>query len=75
MGVLLTLFEGKCLGRLVADLCRTPVLDRTRIDVSGLTSPLVAMCGKLLEGGTVELDKGLADHCSAGAVVFFTIAM
>ena len=50
------------LGGLVAYLGGTKVLDRTGIYVAGVHSPLVAMCGKVFEGGTVEVNEGFLDH-------------
>ena len=56
------MLELEGLGAEVADLGRTPVLDRTRIDVGSGPCPFLAVSGKILERSTVELDEGLADN-------------
>ena len=58
----LLLLESQGLGGLIADFCRTPILDGTRIDVSRFLCPLVANGSKCLEGFAVEFDQGLADN-------------
>ena len=56
------MLELQSLGRLVANLGRTKVLDRTGIYKAGLAGPLSAVLNELLEGSAVELNQSLADN-------------
>ena len=58
----LSLLKSQRSGRLVANLRRSPVLDRSGIEVAGLTSPLLTMCSETLEGRTLQFDERLADN-------------
>src|SRR5574344_162040 len=60
--VLFCLFQSQCLGGLVAYGARTPVLDWTRIYITGILCPLVAVGSKLLEWFAIQFNKSLADH-------------
>ena len=69
----LGLFKLQGLGRLVADLGGTEVLDRARINVAGVLSPFVAMSSEELEGSAVEFYKSLADNRLVSAVTTFDV--
>ena len=73
MRLLLLLLENKSACGLIANLARTPVLDRTRIDVASVLSPLVAMSSEGLEGFAVKFNKGLADNGLHLAITTFHV--
>ena len=58
----LLLLEGKGDGWTVANLSRTPVLDRTRIYEACLLRPLVALRDEELEWLAIEFNESLADY-------------
>ena len=49
-------------GALVADIGRTPILDRTGINISRVDGPGIAFGGEALEGSTVETHESLLDN-------------
>ena len=60
--LLLLLLQLQSLGRLVANLGGTEVLDGAGIYEACLASPLGTMLNELLEGSAVQLNQSLADN-------------
>ena len=59
---LFSLLKLQSLRRLVANLRRTEILDRTRIYIAGCQRPLLAMCCERLERRTIQLHQSLLDN-------------
>ena len=69
----LSLLQLQSLSRLVANLRRTEVLDRTRIYIASSQSPLVTVSGERLERSAVKLNQSLLDNRLHLAMTFLHV--
>ena len=69
----LSLLQLQCLSRLVANLRRTEVLDRTRIYIASSQSPLVTVSGERLERSAVKLTQSHLDNRLHLAMTFLHV--